>query len=68
MDIVTLALTKRYTEKSLLGAGALKGEKGDKGDKGDIPVKGTDYFTADDIDSIVNAVFERVVDGNEVAY
>lgn len=51
--------------------GELKGERGEKGDKGDrgyTPVKGTDYFTVDDIDIIVNAIFEQVVDGNEVAY
>ena len=50
MDIVTLALAKQYTKKSLSGSGALKGDKGDpftyddftdvdkeslKGDKGD---------------------------------
>lgn len=48
--------------------GELKGERGDKGDRGYTPVKGTDYFTAGDIDIIVNAIFEQVVDGNEVAY
>ena len=46
----------------------IKGEKGDKGDKGDTPVKGTDYFTADDINTIVNAVYAKVADGTEVAY
>lgn len=35
MDAVALALAKKYTEESLKGAGAVKGEKGDKGDKGD---------------------------------
>ena len=29
MDIVTLALAKQYTKKSLSGSGALKGDKGD---------------------------------------
>lgn len=38
---------------------AVRGEKGDKGDKGDdgyIPVKGQDYFTEEDIASIVSDV------------
>ena len=29
IDVVTLALAKKYTKESLAGAGALKGEKGD---------------------------------------
>lgn len=29
MDVITLALAKRYTKTSLEGSGALKGEKGD---------------------------------------
>lgn len=36
--------------------------------KGYTPVKGTDYFTADDINTIVNAVYAKVADGTEVAY
>lgn len=36
MDIVTLQLAKKYTKESLLGAGAIKGEKGDPGDPGPI--------------------------------
>lgn len=46
----------------------LESLKGDKGDKGDTPVKGTDYFTSNDIDTIVNAVYAKVADGNEVEY
>ena len=42
--------------------------KGDKGDKGDTPVKGTDYFTTEDIETIVNSVYEKIEDGSEVAY
>ena len=34
----------------------LKGSKGDKGDKGDKPVKGTDYWTQADQESIVQQV------------
>lgn len=37
MDIVTLALAKKYTEESLKGAGALKGDKGDQGPAGTTP-------------------------------
>lgn len=36
--------------------------------KGKTPVKGTDYFTADDITSIVNAVYAKIADGTEVSY
>ena len=44
-------------------------ERGDfKGEKGDTPVKGTDYFTTEDIETIVNAVYEKIEDGSEVAY
>ena len=32
MDIITLAVAKKYTNDSLDGKGAIKGEKGDKGD------------------------------------
>lgn len=39
-----------------------------KGVKGDTPVKGVDYFTTSDIQEIVDAVYAKVADGNEVAY
>lgn len=29
-----------------------QGEKGDKGERGDTPVKGTDYWTAEDVSDI----------------
>ena len=32
------------------------------------PVKGVDYFTAADVDEIVNRVYAKVADGNGVAY
>ena len=60
MDIVSYALSMKYTAESLAGAGALKGDKGDKGDPftyddfteeqldGLKPVKGTDYLTTED--------------------
>jgi len=34
MDVISLALSKDYTEASLTGAGALKGERGDPGPQG----------------------------------
>lgn len=34
MDVISLALSKDYTEASLTGAGALKGDKGDPGPQG----------------------------------
>lgn len=39
-----------------------------KGSDGKTPVKGTDYFTSADIQEIVNAVYNKVADGNGVAY
>lgn len=39
-----------------------------KGEDGHTPVKGTDYFTQSDIAEIVNAVYAKVADGNEVVY
>lgn len=53
---------------------AAKGAKGDKGDKGDTgatgktPVKGTDYWTADDKAEIVSDVIAALPDGTEVNY
>ena len=36
MDIVTLALSKKYTDQALLGhSGVIKGDKGDQGPKGE---------------------------------
>lgn len=63
-----IAIENGFTGTETEWLASLKGDKGDKGDRGYTPVKGTDYFTAGDIDTIVNTIFERVVDGNEVAY
>lgn len=63
-----LALSKSYTNKTLQGAGMLKGEKGDKGDKGDTPIKGIDYWTEADKQEIVDEVLSGIKNGNEVAY
>ena len=37
IDVKTLAATKKYTEQSITGSGALKGEKGDPGKDGITP-------------------------------
>ena len=42
MDIATLATAKTYVYETVMGAGAIKGEKGDKGDKGDTGAPGVD--------------------------
>lgn len=34
MDFITLAASKKYTEDTAMGMGAVKGEKGDKGEQG----------------------------------
>lgn len=63
MDIVTLALAKRYTEKSLLGAGALKGDKGDKGDPGNNYI-----LTDEDKNNIAELAIARIEYGDEKRY
>ena len=40
MDVVTLALSKKYTSSTAQGMGALKGEKGEKGDQGERGIQG----------------------------
>lgn len=66
MDIITLALAKRYTEKSIAGVGALKGEKGDKGDKGD---PGDNYILTDeDKNNIAELAIARIEYGDERRY
>lgn len=54
-----------------------KGDKGDKGDTGDVgpagpagytPVKGTDYFTAEDKAEMVNAVLAALPSAEGVSY
>lgn len=44
------------------------GETNMDGSDGYTPIKGTDYFTEEDIQTIVNAVYAKIANGNEVAY
>lgn len=48
MDISTLAAAKTYVYQTVMGAGALKGEKGDKGDTGAPGVNGVDGINGTD--------------------
>ena len=57
-----------YSDFTTEQLAALKGDKGDKGEQGYTPVKGTDYFTSEDVQTIVNSVYEKIEDGSEVAY
>ena len=53
------------------GATGIKGEKGDQGDAGKdgkTPVKGTDYWTAADKQSIVDDVLSSIVNGEEETF
>lgn len=50
------------------GEKGLKGDKGDKGTDGKTPVKGVDYWTAADQESIVADVLAALPDGDEVSY
>ena len=48
MDISTLAAAKTYVYETVMGAGALKGEKGDKGDTGAPGINGLDGINGTD--------------------
>ena len=59
------------------GATGIKGEKGDQGNQGEkgdagkdgkTPVKGTDYWTAADKQSIVDDVLSSIVNGEEETF
>lgn len=75
-NVVTVTLTDgtstQFTvlngSKGSTGSTGARGATGAKGADGKTPVKGTDYFTSDDIDDIVDAVYEKIVDGTEVSY
>lgn len=57
MDLLTLSMAKKYTDESILGTdGINKGDKGDKGDPGYTPVRGVDYWTEDDKNSIISEI------------
>jgi hypothetical protein len=45
-----------------------QGIQGEKGEDGYTPIKGTDYFTDEDIESIVAAVTAQFIDGEEGEY
>lgn len=65
-DFTSSQLAALKGEKGDTGAAGAKGEKGDKGDtgaageNGKTPVKGTDYFTASDVQDIVNQAIAGV--------
>lgn len=40
MDVVTLQMAKKYTEETMMGAGAIKGDKGDPGPQGPVGPQG----------------------------
>ena len=49
--------------QGIQGLQGIKGDKGDAGKDGKTPVKGTDYWTAADKQSIVNDVLSSIVNG-----
>ena len=55
-------------DKGDTGAQGVKGDKGDAGKDGKTPVKGTDYWTAADKQSIVNDVLSSIVNGEEETF
>ena len=66
-NIVTVTLTNG-TKSTFAVKNGSKGSDGAPGADGATPVKGTDYFTDADIQTIVNAVYVKIADGNGVAY
>ena len=50
-------------DQGIQGLQGAKGDKGDAGKDGKTPVKGTDYWTAADKQSIVNDVLSSIVNG-----
>ena len=63
-----------YADFTAAQLAALKGERGERGEQGQTgaagytPVRGTDYWTAEDKTAIVNAVLDALPDGDEVSY
>ena len=55
-------------DKGDAGAQGVKGDKGEAGKDGKTPVKGTDYWTAADKQSIVNDVLSSIVNGEEETF
>ena len=47
---------------------ALRGPKGDNGQNGSTPQRGVDYWTAEDQQTIVDAVIAGLPNGDEVSY
>lgn len=60
LDLIAVKSTKKYVDETLKGAGALKGEKGDPGTNGYTPVKGTDYWTDEDITEIQSYIDSQI--------
>lgn len=63
-----------YADFTAAQLAALKGERGERGEQGQTgaagytPVRGTDYWTAEDKTAMVNAVLDALPDGDEVSY
>lgn len=60
LDLIAVKSTKKYVDETLKGAGALKGDKGDPGANGYTPVKGTDYWTSEDISEIQSYIDNQI--------
>lgn len=67
-DVVKTSDLQTAVDEALTQAKESGEFDGENGKDGHTPVKGTDYFTDEDINEIVNTVYEKVVNGNEVAY
>ncbi len=65
LQMVKLLSDKAVAEALVELSKDWRGEKGEKGEPGRVPVKGEDYFTAEEIDSIVAYVRSLIKDGKD---
>lgn len=56
-------ITDRAVAEAIVKLDIVKGEKGDSGDDGYTPKKGSDYFTNQEVDAIINYIRSLIKDG-----
>lgn len=57
-----------YINGNWVDAGTMQGPQGDPGQNGSTPQRGVDYWTAEDQQTIVDAVIAGLPNGDEVSY
>ena len=61
-------LRVKDSDGNIIEIPAIQGETGPRGPKGDAPIKGTDYWTEEDKQEIVNDVIAALPNGAAVSY